>query len=61
MVANTISQLSTLGLYQDNGNEDTVTTDDDVVKNIVEEVHAIELEPNSQVYNMGKLNLEVLQ
>ena len=61
VVADAISQLETLGLYQDNGNDNKATTDDDVVKNIVEEVHAIELVPNSASYNMGTLNLDVLQ
>ena len=60
MVADAISWLRTQGLYQDNGKNNIATTDEDVVKNVVEEVHAIKLEPNSQVYNMGKLNLEVL-
>ena len=60
VVADAISQLRTLGLYQYNGFDNIATTDDGVVKNVVEEVHAIKLGPNSQVYNMGKLDLEVL-
>ena len=42
VVANTISRLRTLGLYEDNGNTHLAKTDDDIVDNIVEEVHAIE-------------------
>ena len=60
VVADTISQLRTLGLYQDNGNDDITTREDDVVENIMEEVHIIKLVPNSPSYNMGKLNLDVL-
>ena len=60
VVADIICQLRTLGLYQDNGNEDIATTHDDMVKNIMEEGHAFELVPNSAGYNMGKLNLDVL-
>ena len=32
VVADAISRLRTLGLYQDNGNNDVATTDDDMVK-----------------------------
>ena len=46
VVANAISRLRTLDLYQDNGNDDLATTDNDVVNNIIEEVPAIEWEPN---------------
>ena len=60
VLADAISWLRTLGLYQDNDNDDTAITDDDLVENIVEEVHAIELVPNSPSHNMGKLNLDVL-
>ena len=55
VVADAISQLRTLGLYQDNGNDDIMTTEDDVVKNVREVVHAIERVPNSPSYNMRKL------
>ena len=37
VVADTISKLMTLGLYQDNGNNDQATTDDDMVENIIED------------------------
>ena len=60
VVADAISWLRTLGLYQDNGNDDIAATDDDVVKNVVEEVRGIELVPNSASYNMEKLNLDIL-
>ena len=61
VVADAISQLRTLGLYQDNGSDNIATTDDEVVKNVMEEVHAIGLVPNSASCNIGKLNLDVLQ
>ena len=61
VVADTISRLRTLGLYQDNGNDDVATTDDGIVENILEEVHAIEWVPNSAGYNMEKLNLDILR
>ena len=61
VVADTISQVRTLSLYEDSGNDDIATTNNDVIKNIVEEVHAIKLVPISPSYNMGKLNLDVLQ
>ena len=60
-VANVISRLRTLGLYQDNGNDDVATTDDDMVENIVEEVHAIEWVSNSASYSMEKRNLDILR
>ena len=60
VVADTISWLRTLGLYQDNGNYDIAMTDKDMVENIVEEAHAIKLVPNSAGYNIKKLNLDVL-
>ena len=61
VVADAISRLRTQGLYQDNGNDDIATTDDDVVENGIEELHAIEWVPNSAGYNMEKLNLDVLR
>ena len=61
IVANVISSLRTLGLYQDNGNDDVTTTDDDVVENVIEEAHAIKWVPNSAGYNMEKLNLDILR
>ena len=61
MVADAISRLRTLGLYQDNGNDNLAKTDDDVVDNVMEEVHAIEWIPNSATYKMEKLNLDVLR
>ena len=60
VVVGTISRLKTLGLYQDNDNDDIATTDDIVVENI-EEAHAIEWVPNSACYNMEKLNLDILR
>ena len=59
VVADVISRLRTLGLYQDNGNDNLAKTDDDVVDNIVEEVHAIEWVPSADGYKMEKLNLDI--
>ena len=50
-----------LGLHQDNGNEDVPPTVDDVIKNIIEEVHSTDVAPQRPVYNMEKLNLDVLR
>ena len=61
MVADAISRLRTLGLYQHNGNTDLTKTDNDIVDNVMEEVHAIEWMPNSATYKMEKLNLDVLR
>ena len=61
VVADAISRLRTLGLYQDNGNTDLTKKDDDIVDNIMEEVHAIEWIPNSATYKIEKLNLDVLR
>ena len=58
VVANASSRLRTPGLYQDNGNTDMAIIDDNIVDNIVEEVHDIEWIPNSATYKMEKLNLE---
>ena len=60
VVADAISWLRTLGLYQDNGNDDITSKEEDVVKNIMEDIHAIKLVPSSPSYNMEKLNLDVL-
>ena len=72
VVADTIFRLRTLGLYQDNGNTDLTKTDDDIVNNVMEDVHAIEwipnlatykmekFIPNLATYKMEKLNLDVL-
>ena len=61
MVADTISRLRTLGLYQDNGNTDLAKTDDDIVDNIMEEVHAIEWIPYSTTYLMEKLKFDIVR
>ena len=61
VLADMISRLRTLGLYQDNGNDDLAKTDNDVVDNVVEEARAIEWVPNSAIYKMEKLNLDILR
>ena len=61
IVADPISRLRTLGLYQDNGNDDLGRMDADVVDKIVEEVHAIKWVSNSGGYKIEKLSLDVLR
>ena len=61
VVADTICSLRTLGLYQDNGNANLPKTYDDIIYDIVEEVHDIEWIPNSAAYKMEKLNLDILR
>ena len=61
VVANAISRLRTLGLYRDNGNEDVPLTIEDVVKNIIEEIHYLDTVQKTPSYNMGKLNQDVLR
>ena len=56
VVANTVSRLRTLGLYQDNDNKDVPLTTEDIVKNIIEEVHSTDIVPKIPTYNAGKLN-----
>ena len=61
VVADAISRLRTLGLYQDNDNEDVPSAIEDIVKNTIEEVHSADITPKKPTYNVGKLNLEVLR
>ena len=61
MVANVISWLRKLGLYQDNGNEDVPLTIEDVVKNIIEEIQLMDTIPKKPAYSMGKLKQNVLR
>ena len=61
VVADAISRLRTLGLYQDNVSDNLAKTDDDADDNFVEEVHAIEWVPISTSYKMEKLNLDILR
>ena len=61
VVANAISRLRTLGLYQCNGNTDLAKRDDDIVDSIMEDVHAIEWIPSLATYKMEKLNLDILR
>ena len=60
VVANAISQLRTLGLYQDNGNEDIPVTTEDV-KNIIEEVYLTDAIQKATTYSTEKLNLDILR
>ena len=61
LVADAISWLRTLGLHQDNDNEDIPLTTEDVVENIIEEVHITEVMQKTPTYNVQKLNLDVLR
>ena len=61
LVADTVSRLSMLGLYQYNGNEDVPPKVKDFIENIIEEVHSTDVAPKRPAYNMGKLKLDVLR
>ena len=61
VVADAISQLRTLGLYQDNDNKGIPLTTDDVIKNMIQEVHLTEVIQKTPMYNVKKLNLNVLR
>ena len=56
-----VSRLRTLGLYQDNDNDDVLITTNDIVENIIEEVHSTDIVPRTPAYNIGKLNIDVLR
>ena len=55
VVACVTSRLRTLGLYQDNDNEDVPNTLEDVTKNIIEEVHSTDIVPRTPAYNWENL------
>ena len=59
VVADAVSRLRILGLYQDSSNEDVSPTVDDVIENIIEEVHSMGITPKRSAYNVGKLSLDV--
>ena len=61
VVADTISPLRTLGLYQDSGNKDVPVTTEDVVENIIEEVHLADIIQKIPTCNVEKLNLDILR
>ena len=60
IVADAISQLRTLGLYQDNYNENICLSREDVFKNIIKEIHSTEVTQRMSMYNVDNLNLDVL-
>ena len=55
MVADAVSRLRMLGLYQDNGDEDVPPIVDNVIENIIEEVHSTDVAPKRPANNIGKL------
>ena len=59
IVADTITWLRALGLYQDNSNKDIPVTTEDVIENIIEEVHITDFIQKTTMYNVDKLNLDV--
>ena len=62
MVADAISRLRTIGLYQDNNTKEAQPLLEDTVENILEELHNIHSIPTVTNYNkIDKLNLNVLQ
>ena len=61
VVADAVSSLRTLGLYQDNSNEDVPLTIKDVVENIIEEIHLMDTVLTTPAYSMGKLNQDVAE
>ena len=61
VVADAITRLWTLGLYQDNDKEDEPSAIEDVLDNTIEEVQSTDTAPRKPAYNMGKLNLELLR
>ena len=60
IVADAISQLRTLGLYQGSGSEDIPVTTEDVIKNMIEEVNIADVIQKTPTYNVEKLNLDIL-
>ena len=64
IVADAISRLRTFGLYQDHDNEEIQLPLEDVVENIIEEIHSIESTPkipaNTKI-DKDNLNLGLLR
>ena len=60
MVADAIFRLRTLGLCQDNDNDDVLITTEYIIENIID-VHSTDVGPRTWTYNIGKLNLDVLR
>ena len=59
VVTDAISWLITLCLYQDSDNKDIPLTTEDVIRNIIEEVHITEVIQKTLMYNVAKLNLDI--
>ena len=61
MVADAVSRLRTIGLYQDNDTKEAEPLLEDAVVNILEEVHNFHSIPTVANYNeRDKLNLNIL-
>ena len=56
VVANAVSRFRTLGLYQDNDNDDVPIMTEYIIKNFIKEVHSTDVVPRTPAYNTGKLN-----
>ena len=56
VVTDTISRVTTLGLYQDNDSEDVPSTIDNIVKNSIVEINSADSAPKKPTYNVRKLN-----
>ena len=61
IVADAVSWLRTLSLYQDNDNEDVPLSTEDIVKNVIEEFYSTQVTQRIPMYNVDKLNLDILQ
>ena len=61
VVADAISQLGTLGLYQESVNKDVPLTTEDVIENMIEDFHLTNIIQKTPMYNVEKLNLDVLR
>ena len=60
-VADVISRLRMFRIYQDNNNEEVQLSFEDVIKDIIEEIHSIDSTPKIPGYTkIGKLNLHLL-
>ena len=62
IVTDAISRLRTFGLYYNHDNEETQLSLEDVVKNIIKQIHSIESTPKIPACTkIDKLNLDLLR